>query len=128
MEISGNECGNNAKGNWIYFGYDKKTGNLVYIGTTMQRPSDRFRWHRHNGKDLQFKVHCKFLTVDEMLNEEVKLIAQHKPKLNKKTKKHNDNRKLNEKDLTMRKGDSCWCQKCLKRRVNKGYKYCYHCS
>jgi len=27
-------------------------GQLVYIGTTIQKPEDRFRWHRNNGKNF----------------------------------------------------------------------------
>lgn len=132
MVINGNDCGTNIKSNWIYLGFDKKTSELVYVGTTMQKPSDRFRWHRHNGKDLIFKVYRDFNTyhnsVDLMLDEEVKLIEKYSPKLNKKTKRHNDNRKLNKKDLAKRKGEKCWCQSCLKRRVNSGYSHCYFCS
>ena len=25
---------------------------IVYIGTTIQKPEDRFRWHRNNGKQI----------------------------------------------------------------------------
>jgi hypothetical protein len=32
------------------------------------------------------------------------------------------------KKVVTRKGDSEWCQCCLKRRVSKGYRYCYFCS
>lgn len=127
MIINGNDCGINSKDNWVYLGYSRN-GKLLYVGTTMQKPSDRFRWHRHNGKDLTFKVYKRFESVDEMLDEEVRLISKHNPPLNKKTKRHNDNRRLNAKDIAKRNGDSCWCQSCLKRRVNKGYSVCYFCS
>lgn len=127
MIINGNECGINCKGNWVYFGYSEK-GKILYIGTTMQRPSDRFRWHRHNGKDLIFKVYKNLESVDEMLDEEIRLISKHNPPLNKKTKRHNDNRRLNAKDIEKRKLNNCWCKSCLKRRVNKGYTVCYFCS
>lgn len=127
MIINGNECSTNLKGYWVYFGYSKK-GKLLYIGTTMQKPSDRFRWHRHNGKDLKFKVVASFNCADEMLKKEVELISKHNPQMNKKKSKHNDNRKLNEKDIASRKGDKQWCQCCLKRRVSAGYRKCMWCS
>lgn len=130
--INGNYCATNKKGNWLYFGYERRENNvkgkLVYIGTTMQKPSDRFRWHKHNGKDLIFEIQAEYPTPDEMLDAEVKLIAAYNPKLNKKTKRHNDNRRKSDKDINARKGNSEWCQGCLKRRVNKGYKRCLWCS
>ncbi len=125
MIVSGNECGTNEKGFWVYFGF--RGQKLVYIGTTMQKPSDRFRWHRHNGKPLRFEVAGKYKTADEMLDGEIKLIKKHQPKLNKKKTKHNDNRKLGEAEIEARKGSSSWCQCCLKRRVNAGYSKCYFC-
>ena len=127
MIISGNECGDNTKGNWVYFGYSKKK-NLVYIGTTMQKPSDRFRWHRHNGKNLKFKVFKNCATDSEMFDLELKLILEKKPVLNKKTKRHNNNKRLTQVELNSRVGDSEWCQCCLKRRVSKGYSKCMYCS
>ena len=102
-------------------------GQLVYIGTTIQRPADRFRWHKANGKDLQFTVLAQFSTAEEMLAEERRLIELHRPRLNKRLKQ-NLNVKLTQAQLDLRKGDSSWCQSCLKRRVNKGYSRCFYCS
>ncbi|MGI4991030.1 GIY-YIG nuclease family protein (plasmid) [Halobacteriovorax sp. GFR7] len=127
MVINGNECGTNERGHWVYFGYSRK-GNLVYIGTTIQRPEDRFRWHKSNGKPLRFVVQHNYATTDEMLDAEIHLINKHKPALNKKTKRHNDNRKLKEGVKESRVGVTGWCQACLKRRVNKGYTKCYWCG
>lgn len=128
MNIKGNECGSNEKGFWVYLGYNKSDSKLVYVGTTMQKPSDRFRWHRHNGKDLRFEVKCNLDSAEKMFEEELRLIKKYNPTLNKKTTKHNDNRKANAADISKRIGDECWCQKCLKRRVNKGYVFCMWCS
>ena len=115
------------KGYFIYFGYDEKE-NLVYIGTTVQNPKDRFRWHKHNGKDLYFEVIKECESANEMLDLEFELIKKHEPKLNKiKTRKQNLNIKLTEEELEKRKGNTEWCQFCLKRRVNKGYKFCSRC-
>lgn len=36
--------------------------------------------------------------------------------------------KLSQKELNSRIGDKKWCQSCLKRRVNPGYKTCFFCS
>ena len=36
----------------VYSVYKGELNNqLVYIGTTVQVPSERFRWHKYNGKD-----------------------------------------------------------------------------
>ena len=102
-------------------------GEVVYIGTTIQNPRDRFRWHKHNGKDLKFSVLSSHTSAEEMLAEERRLIELLRPKLNKRIKQ-NLNVKLTQAQLDLRKGDSTWCQACLKRRVNKGYSRCFYCS
>lgn len=89
-------------------------------------PEDRFRWHKHNGKDLQFTVLAQYDNPEEMLAEERRLIDLHKPKLNKRLKQ-NFNVKLTAEQLEARKGDGEWCQCCLKRHVNKGYTKCMYC-
>ncbi|MEO6305483.1 MAG: hypothetical protein ABIP51_20135 [Bacteroidia bacterium] len=118
----------NLKGFHVYFGFDKISKILVYIGTTIQKPKDRFRWHKANGKDLDFKIYHSCLNADEMIELEFELIKKHKPLLNNIThRKQNLNQKLSTEDLNKRKGNSEWCQSCLKRRVNKNYKFCNHC-
>lgn len=95
----------------------------------LQVPNDRFRWHRNNGKDLLFDVIKICNDENEMLDCEFDLIQKYKPKLNKIIhRKQNLNILLSDKELESRKGNSYWCQKCLKRHVNTGYKYCYNCS
>jgi hypothetical protein len=112
----------------VYSGCDKKSGELVYIGTTIQKPKDRFRWHKHNGKDLRFEILAQFNSEQEMLNLEFELIKKHNPKLNKiKHRKQNLNVRLTDDVLSSRVGDNQWCQCCLKRRVNPGYSKCYYC-
>ena len=71
----------------VYKGENKSTGELVYIGTTIQKPEARFRWHKSNGKDLNFTVIHKYDNADEMLEKEFELIKQLTPKLNKITKR-----------------------------------------
>ena len=105
----------------------ERGGKIVYIGTTIQVPEDRFRWHKYNGKDLQFTVLAQYDNPEEMLAEERRLIDLHKPKLNKRLKQ-NFNVKLTAEQLEARKGDASWCQSCLKRHVNKGYTKCMYCS
>lgn len=100
---------------------------LVYIGTTIQKPSDRFRWHKANGKDFKFTILHQYTDVEEMLDKEFELITLHKPKYNKITdRKQNLNVKLVLKTLQERKGNLEWCQKCLKRRAKYGNK-CHCC-
>lgn len=107
----------------------EKKGKIVYIGTTIQKPSDRFRWHRHNGKDLDFTVLFEFDNETEMLDKEFELIKKHNPRMNKiKHRKQNLNKKLTKEELESRRGNNEWCQSCFKRRVNKGYNHCYYCS
>ena len=102
-------------------------GKLVYIGTTIQRPEDRFRWHKANGKPFKFTVLSTHASAEEMLAEERRLIELHKPKHNKRMKQ-NFNVKLTPEQLDARRGQAEWCQGCLKRRVNKGYSRCMRCS
>ena len=114
------------KGFTVYKGYSDDV--LVYVGTTTQKPKDRFRWHKHNGKDLKFEIVEQFGNEKDMLDLEFKLITELKPKLNKIThRKQNLNRKLTQEELDARVGDKTWCQSCLKRRVNAGYTKCMRC-
>ena len=107
----------------------RKNGEIAYIGTTVQVPAARFRWHRANGKNLKFTVLSTHETAEEMLTEELRLIQLHKPKLNKITnRKQNLNRKLTDLELSNRKGNPEWCNSCLKRRVNKGFTMCLWCA
>ena len=100
---------------------------IVYIGTTIQKPSDRFRWHKANGKDFKFTVLYQYTNADEMLDKEFELITLHKPKYNKITdRKQNLNVKLNLEDLKLRKENFEWCQRCLKRRAKANNK-CHYC-
>jgi hypothetical protein len=116
--------------NRIYTVYKgEKNGTIVYIGTTIQKPADRFRWHKANGKPLRFTVLQQFDNPDDMLTEEHRLIKKHQPHLNKIThRRQNLNVALTQEQLDSRKGDSEWCQCCLKRRVNKGYSRCMRCA
>lgn len=116
-----------SNGFHVYTGKDK-IGNVVYVGTTIQKPSDRWRWHKHNGKDLDFSLVMSFENADDMLYFEKKLIDEIKPRLNKIThRKQNFNKKLTQEQLSGRVDDSEWCQCCLKRRVSIGYKKCRYC-
>lgn len=116
------------KGFYVYKGMCKETGKLLYIGTTTQAPRDRFRWHKSNGKDFNFEIIAICNNADEMLDKEFNLIREYKPCKNKiVSRKQNDNRALSETDVNSRVGNKQWCQSCLKRRVNRGYKKCYYC-
>lgn len=107
----------------------ERGGKLVYIGTTVQRPGDRFRWHRNNGTDLDFTILCQYDNADDMLDEEYRLIQKHKPSMNKiKHRRQNLNIKLTEAELNKRKGNNEWCQVCLKRRVKGNFLACFFCS
>jgi hypothetical protein len=118
-----------SKGFYIYKGLDKKTKELVYIGTTVQVPNDRFRWHKANGKDLIFEVIKICENQTDMLDLEYDLIKKYNPKLNKITnRKQNYNVALTKSEIELRKGNNEWCQKCLTRRVNSGYNFCYYCK
>ena len=120
------------KGFYVYKGLGKKgvtKGKIKYIGTTTQIPSERFRWHEAHGKNLDFQIIAICKDKDEMLDLEFRLIRHCHPSLNKiSDRKQNLNTKLTEEELESRKGNPEWCQCCLKRRVNKGYIYCYYCS
>lgn len=106
----------------------EKGGRIVYIGTTIQKPEDRFRWHKANGKPLKFTVLSQYETSDEMIDEEYRLIKLHKPCMNKiKNRPQNLNVELSQDVLDSRKGSSEWCQCCLRRRTNVGYSKCYWC-
>lgn len=116
-----------TKGYYVYKGLIGT--RLVYIGTTIQIPADRFRWHKANGKNFIFQVVKICNDENEMLDLEFALITKYKPKYNKITKrKQNFNKKLSDEDKYSRVGNKEWCQCCLTRRVNKGYKICYYCS
>lgn len=106
----------------------EQDGELVYIGTTVQEPAARFRWHKANGKDLKFTVLFTYKCHKAMLAKEFELIQQLKPRLNKIThRKQNFNAKLTPADLQARVGLAEWCQSCFKRRVNAGYSKCRWC-
>ena len=103
-------------------------GQIVYIGTTIQKPEDRFRWHKANGKPVKFTVLAHFDTAQAMLDEEFRLIQLHKPKYNKIVhRQQNLNAKLSSEQVAERVGLTGWCQSCLKRRVNVGYTVCRYC-
>lgn len=102
-------------------------GKVVYIGTTIQEPAARFRWHKANGKPFTFTVLQQYDNAEAMLAEELRLILLHKPKHNKRLKQ-NLNVALTQAQLDARKGDASWCQSCLRRRVNKGYRCCMRCG
>jgi hypothetical protein len=102
-------------------------GKIVYIGTTVQKPSLRFNWHRANGKNFKFTVLSTHDSPEAMLEEELRLIKLYNPCFNKR-RKQNLNVPLTSEQLDARKGDSHWCQCCLKRHVNSGYSCCYYCS
>ncbi|MBR4177082.1 MAG: hypothetical protein IKQ53_06755 [Bacteroidales bacterium] len=115
----------------VYFGYSKKKNNdkVQYVGTTIQHPMSRWYYHSTHGKDLRFEVVLRFNNKEDMLEKEYEFIKKLHPPLNKITKRQqNLNVPLTGEELEKRKGDPEWCQCCLKRRVNKGYKYCYFCS
>lgn len=104
-------------------------GVIVYIGTTVQEPSARFRWHKANGKPFKFTVIRTFDNAQEMLAEEFLLIQKYRPKFNKIVDRaQNFNGKLSDEQVKERIGLAGWCQSCLKRRVNAGYSACRFCS
>lgn len=106
----------------------EKNGILVYIGTTIQVPKERFRWHKYNGKDFVFTVLHTFDNAEEMLAKEFELIKKYDPKFNKiKKRAQNLNVKLTPEQLSARVDLEGWCQSCLKRRTNPGYKKCAYC-
>lgn len=106
----------------------EEDGKLVYIGTTVQLPKDRFRWHKHNGKRYQFTVLSTHPTAEAMLEEEYRLIQLHRPRDNKITdRRQNLNVKLTPAQLEARRGDKAWCQGCLRRKPNPRSRYCRNC-
>lgn len=119
------------KGFYVYKGLpkEKEGKKLLYIGTTIQIPSERFRWHKYNGKDFRFEIIRICKTETEMLDLEFELIKKYNPKYNKiKSRRQNFNVILSKEEIESRKGKIEWCQRCLKRHVNKGYEFCYFCS
>ena len=119
-----------SKGFYVYVGRSKEGKHkLKYIGTTIQVPNDRFRWHKSNGKDLLFEIIAMCLNETEMLDLEYNLIKKYNPPMNKiKSRRQNFNVVLSEEEIESRKGNKIWCQRCLKRHVNAGYTYCYYCK
>jgi predicted GIY-YIG superfamily endonuclease len=110
----------------VYIG--KISDQIVYVGTTIQKPEARWRWHKANGKAFNFSIHYQYDTPEEMLKCEHDLILKYNPVHNKiKHRIQNLNKKLTIEQINQRKGDKQWCQGCLKRRVNIGYTYCGHC-
>lgn len=102
-------------------------GQIVHIGITTQEPKVRFRTHEKRKLIESFEIIAQFEDVADALRMEEELIIKYKPKYSKRLKQ-NDNRKLSSSSVEDRKGSSEWCQKCLKRRVNKGYKNCMWCK
>lgn len=102
-------------------------GAIVHVGITTQDPKVRFRTHEKRKLIDTFEVIAEFEDVADALRVERELIEQYKPKYSKRLKQ-NDNRKLAAASIKDRKGNKEWCQKCLRRRVNKGYKKCMWCS
>lgn len=102
-------------------------GKIVHIGITTQKPNDRFRTHEKRNLIDEFIVIEYFENTEDALKLEKELILKYKPKYSKKIKQ-NDNRKLSNEELEKRKDSNEWCQSCLKRKTNKGYKKCLWCS
>lgn len=116
----------------VYYGYskkDKEKSKVIYVGTTIQHPMSRWYYHSTHKKDLVFEIAFRFDNEKSMLDKEYEEIKRLKPSLNKiKDRPQNFNVALSEEEINARKGNEEWCQCCLKRRVNKGYRYCYFCS
>lgn len=116
----------------VYVGYsrkDKDCKKIIYVGTTIQYPLSRWFYHKQHGKNLVFKEYCRFDNENDMLDMEYELIQKYHPSCNKITKRRqNYNVVLTPEILESRKGNPEWCQCCLRRHVNKGYKYCYYCQ
>lgn len=111
----------------VYCGY--ANGRLMYVGTTIQHPYSRWYYHSTHGKPFNFKEEYRFDNKEDMLNKEYELIQKYHPRCNKITnRKQNLNAVLSSEELESRKGNPKWCQCCLHRHVNLGYKYCYYCS
>lgn len=116
----------------VYIGYSRKDKNrekVIYVGTTIQYPLSRWYYHKTHKKDLVFEEYCRFDNEKDMLDKEYELIQKFKPSCNKITdRKQNYNVELTQEVLDSRKGDPEWCQCCLRRHVNKGYRVCFYCS
>lgn len=116
----------------VYVGYsrkDKEKKHIVYVGTTIQYPLSRWYYHKTHGKNLVFEEYKRFDNEDDMLDLEFELIKKYHPSCNNIThRRQNFNAPLSAEEIGSRIGNPEWCQCCLKRRVNKGYKYCYFCS
>lgn len=111
----------------VYFGY--ANGKVVYVGTTIQHPYSRWYYHSMHGKPFEFKEEFRFDNEQDMLNKEYEMIQKYHPRHNKIiNRKQNLNVELTRQELDSRKGNPEWCQCCLKRRVNRGYRYFYYCS
>lgn len=126
MVIDGNECGDNQKGYWVYYGMGS-AGKVSLVGTTKGRPSDKFKWHERNGQELKFKAIKKFGSVEDMLAYQKNAIVRLKPSLNTRPYRTGANRKLSEKYVKMRTDNDDWCQECLRCRVSSGYRKCVWC-
>lgn len=109
----------------VYVG--KWKGDIVYVGITMQVPKRRFQWHKSNGKDLDFEVIESGLDKSAAEERESELIALHSPTLNRRGMTLPASH-LTESELKARKGNDWWCQKCLRRHVNAGFKVCGWCA
>ena len=116
----------------VYYGYskkDKEKSKVIYVGTTIQHPMSRWYYHSTHKKDLVFDIAFRFDNEKQMLDKEYEEIKRLRPYLNKiKNRPQNFNVALSEEEINERKGNEKWCQCCLKRHVNKGYRYCYFCS
>ena len=117
----------------VYYGYSrkdsKKNGKVVYIGTTIQHPMSRWFYHSIHQKNLNFVEMFRFDNEYDMLEMEYKKIRELRPAMNKiKNRQQNFNVMLTQDVIELRKGNPEWCQCCLRRHVNKGYRYCYFCS
>jgi len=111
----------------VYFGY--ANGKVVYVGTTIQHPYSRWYYHSMHGKPFEFKEEFRFNNEQDMLNKEYEMIQKYHPRHNKiVNRKQNFNVELTQEELDSRRNNPEWCQCCLKRRVNRGYRYCYYCS
>lgn len=114
----------------VYLGRSRKNKDKIsYVGTTIQYPLSRWFYHKTHNHNFIFEIAFRFDNEREMLDKEFELIQKYHPSANKITNRpQNYNVELTQDELNKRKGDPEWCQCCLKRRVNKGYRYCYYCS
>lgn len=114
----------------VYIGRSKKNhDNICYIGTTIQYPLSRWYYHKTHHHDFNFEIAFRYDNEKDMLDKEYELIQKYHPSANKITSRpQNYNVPLTTEELESRKGNPEWCQCCLKRRVNEGYRYCYYCS